>query len=390
MITQKRVIDTNIMKDLRDSNSQNNNLVWDIGEESSYKLSKLGSIIMYVNQFVSKRYFWYIFALGILLCIFSYAPSILTLFGLGPRPDWELAYYVALYRVVFVLGATIASWRFGTTVGIITCTVFTLLIFSPLVFGLPVRNIWLEIGLFILGILVSLVFGRLGNMQKLLAENARELQTKATTLKIEVAERKKAEKELRTLSLHAIESLVAALEAKDKYTAGHSRRVTDIAVIIGNKMGLSLQELEDLRCSSLLHDVGKIGVDHHIQNKPGSLTPVEYEQIMLHVSAGANIVRPIVNKRIVELIEHHHDRYDGSGLNQALYGDNIPLGARIIAVADAFDAMTSDRPYRSAMTREEAINEILHCAGTQFDPIVVNTFLNIPLHELNWAPAIES
>ena len=388
MLTRKRFINTNIMKEYQGTHLQNDDNIRNAGGESTYRFSKLEPIVIRMTQLYNERYVWYLLALGILLCIFSYAPSILASFGLGPRPDWELGYYIAFYRLVFVLGVTIAAWRFGIMAGVITCTVFTLLIFSPLLFGIPLQNIWIEMGLFILGVLVSLVFGRLGNMQRLLAENTRELQKQATTLKLEVAERKKTEKDLRTLSFHAIESLVSALEAKDKYTAGHSRRVTDIAVIIGNKMGLSLRDLEDLRCSSLLHDIGKIGVEHNIQNKPGLLTPIEYEQIMLHVSAGANIVRPIVNRRVVELIEHHHDRYDGKGLYQVTSYENIPLGARIIAVADAFDAMTSDRPYRPAMTRKEAINEIRRCSGTQFDPIVVDTFLNIPLNELVWATEV--
>jgi putative two-component system response regulator len=181
--------------------------------------------------------------------------------------------------------------------------------------------------------------------------------------------------EIRKLFLGAIEALVSALEAKDKYTGGHSRRVTEIALAIGNELGLSAQDMEDLRWGSLLHDIGKIAIDQVIQNKPGKLTPEEYEHIMIHAHAGADIVRSVVNEKITEMIEHHHDHYDGSGLHQAISGDDIPLGARIMAVADAFDAMISDRPYRSAMSVAEAIDEINRCADTQFDPIVVTAFL---------------
>ena len=182
--------------------------------------------------------------------------------------------------------------------------------------------------------------------------------------------------QIRKIFLGAIEALVSALEAKDRYTGGHSRRVTEIALALGNKLGLSARDMEDLRWGSLLHDIGKIAVDPAIQNKPGKLTPDEYRHVMTHVRAGADIVRPIANAKIVEIIEHHHDRYDGSGLHQVVAGDDIPLGARILAVADAFDAMMSDRPYRSAMSITDIVEEIKRCAGTQFDPVIVAAFLN--------------
>jgi putative two-component system response regulator len=168
---------------------------------------------------------------------------------------------------------------------------------------------------------------------------------------------------------------VSALEAKDKYTAGHSRRTTEIALAIGDELGLSANDMEDLHWGSLLHDVGKIAVDQLIQNKPGKLTHEEYEHMMIHGHLGACIVKPVVNDKVVEIVEHHHDHYDGKGLHQAVAGENIPLGARILAVADAFDAMTSDRPYRSAMSVKEALDEIRRCSGTQFDPVVTKAFL---------------
>jgi putative two-component system response regulator len=186
-------------------------------------------------------------------------------------------------------------------------------------------------------------------------------------------------RELQKLFIDAIESLVSALEAKDKYTAGHSRRVTKIAVDSGRVLGLNDEELENLRWSALLHDIGKIGIDSSVQNKPGMLTPTEYDYILTHCNIGPGIVEPLVNEKIVEVIRHHHDSYDGSGLNQKVRGEEIPLGARILAVADSFDAMTSDRPYRPAMTAGKAVAEIKKCAGTQFDPVVVKAFLKISL-----------
>ena len=183
--------------------------------------------------------------------------------------------------------------------------------------------------------------------------------------------------EIRKLSLGAIESLVFAIEAKDRYTGGHSRRVTKIALALGRELGLSADELEDLRWGSLLHDVGKIAVDPSIHNKPGRLTQEEYEHIMIHAHVGAGIVQPVVNDRVVQMIEHHHDHYNGGGLLQVAAGNEIPLAARILAVADAFDAMTSERPYRSAMSIKEATDEIERCVGAQFDPAVVTALLKV-------------
>ena len=211
----------------------------------------------------------------------------------------------------------------------------------------------------------------------------RALEKRSIRLKIKEYQQYLEEKieeqtgEIRKLFLGAIEALASALEAKDHYTGGHSRRVTEIALAIGTELGLSAKDMEDLRWGSLLHDVGKIAVDQHIQNKPGGLTSEEYEHIMIHAHVGADIVRPLVNKEIVEIIEHHHDYYDGSGHNQVVVGTDIPLGARILTVADAFDALTSNRPYRPAMSKVKALDEIQRCMKTQFDPVVINAFLRI-------------
>lgn len=181
-------------------------------------------------------------------------------------------------------------------------------------------------------------------------------------------------KEIRKLFMNSIEALVYALEAKDKYTAGHSRRVANIALSVGGELGLSQDELDDLRWGALLHDVGKIAIDPSIQNKPGRLTPGEYKHMMTHALVGVGIVKPVASQAVIEIIAHHHDHYDGTGLDQTTKGEEIPLGARIVAVADSFDAMTSDRPYRVAMSTNQAMAEIERCTGTQFDPVVAISF----------------
>ena len=183
--------------------------------------------------------------------------------------------------------------------------------------------------------------------------------------------------EPRQLFLGAIETLVKTLEDCDIYTRDHSQAVAEIAVILGKQMKLSPEDLDDLRWAALLHDVGKIAVDPDILNKPSELTSTEYRHIMTHAIIGPNLVRPFVNDSVVEIISHHHDHFDGGGLDQTLRGKDIPLGARIVALADAYQAMVSDRPYRKALSRLDAIEEIQWYSGTQFDPIVANMMINI-------------
>lgn len=180
----------------------------------------------------------------------------------------------------------------------------------------------------------------------------------------------------RQLFLGTIETLIKTLEACDSYTKDHSQAVAEIAVNLGRQMKLTHEELEDLHWAALLHDVGKIAVDPDILNKPTELTSSEYRHIMTHAIVGPNLVKPFVNKRVVEIISHHHDHFDGGGLSQTTKGKDIPLGARIIALADAYQAMISDRPYRKALSRLDAIEEIQWYSGTQFDPIIANNMIN--------------
>jgi putative nucleotidyltransferase with HDIG domain len=175
------------------------------------------------------------------------------------------------------------------------------------------------------------------------------------------------------LFLGSIRMLAAAIDEKDPYTRGHSGRVAKYSILIAQQLGLQSEELEKIRISALLHDVGKIGVDDRVLKKPGALTAEEYELMKQHPSKGANIMRPVAQlKEMLPGIELHHEHVDGGGYPHGLRGDDIPLMARIIAVADTLDAMTTNRPYQSAMDLEFAINRILSLANTKFDPAVVD------------------
>lgn len=178
--------------------------------------------------------------------------------------------------------------------------------------------------------------------------------------------------------LETIRALAAAIDAKDSYTHGHSRRVTDLSVGIAQEMNLLRHEVDTIRHAALLHDVGKIGISEQILLKPGRLTDEEFETIKTHPHIGAGILNSIeFLKNVCLIIEHHHERFDGKGYPANLKGDEIPLGARIIMVADSFDAITSSRPYRKPLSFAEAALEVNRCSGTQFDPIVVKHFMNL-------------
>lgn len=169
-----------------------------------------------------------------------------------------------------------------------------------------------------------------------------------------------------------IESLVTALEAKDIYTSGHSSRVADMSYELSKGLGIKGDELEDIHIAAHLHDIGKIGVPDRVLNKNGKLLPHEWEYIKMHPSIGFNILRKSNKlKSISKIVLYHHERWDGRGYPEGISGLNIPLGSRIIAVCDSIDAMTSDRPYRKAMSFQECINEIIINKGLMFDPVIV-------------------
>jgi putative nucleotidyltransferase with HDIG domain len=166
--------------------------------------------------------------------------------------------------------------------------------------------------------------------------------------------------------------LATAIDEKDPYTRGHSGRVAKYSTLIGRELGLSPEELDKLRVAALLHDVGKIGVEDRVLKKPGALTPEEFDLMKQHTVKGANIMRPVSQlKEMLPGIELHHEHIDGRGYPYGLQGQQIPLMARIIGVADTLDAMTTNRPYQSAMDIEFALNRIKSLTGSKFDTVVV-------------------
>jgi len=182
----------------------------------------------------------------------------------------------------------------------------------------------------------------------------------------------------RSLFLSTVKSLASAIDAKDEYTRHHSTRVTDFSMKIAAKMGFSEKEIGDLELAALLHDVGKIAVPESILNKPGKLTKEEFEVIKEHPVRGEAILSPVIElKEISRVVRAHHERYDGTGYPDRLKGREIPLGARIMTIADTYDSITSERPYRKAASHRYAMKEIIACSGTQFDPEVVEHFLEI-------------
>jgi HD-GYP domain-containing protein (c-di-GMP phosphodiesterase class II) len=203
-------------------------------------------------------------------------------------------------------------------------------------------------------------------------ELAQTFNTMSDDLEQFVDDLKKAAQENRTLFLNAIQMLAGAVDEKDPYTRGHSDRVTRYSVLIATEMGLKEEDVEKIRVSAQLHDVGKIGIEDRILKKPGALTPEEFEIMKTHTTKGAAILRPVEALRdMLPGIELHHESLDGRGYPYGLKGDQIPLMPRIIMVADTFDAMTTNRPYQAAMDPEYVIRIINSLAATKFDPTVV-------------------
>jgi putative nucleotidyltransferase with HDIG domain len=206
-----------------------------------------------------------------------------------------------------------------------------------------------------------------------ISELAENFNLMASDIEEYIERLKEAAEENRELFIGSIRMLAAAIDEKDPYTRGHSGRVAKYSTIIAQELKMSAEELDKLKISALLHDVGKIGVDDRVLKKPGSLTPEEFEIMKTHTTKGANIMRPVSQlKDMLPGIELHHEHLDGRGYPYGLSGPQIPLMARIIAVADTLDAMTTNRPYQSAMDIDYALGRIKALTGSKFDQSVVN------------------
>jgi putative nucleotidyltransferase with HDIG domain len=199
--------------------------------------------------------------------------------------------------------------------------------------------------------------------------------------------------EIRETFLGALMSLAEALDAKDSYTNGHSKRVTEVAVTLCQELGLASEAIDKIRFAGLVHDIGKIGVPEEILLKPGKLTDEEFDRIKEHSAAGEKILKPIIrDQEILAIVRYHHERYSGGGYPDGKMKEDIPLGARIMAVADAYDAMTSSRPYREALSPEKARSQLMANRGSQFDPEIVDVFIKaegkMPFCPLSGSPSL--
>jgi putative nucleotidyltransferase with HDIG domain len=184
--------------------------------------------------------------------------------------------------------------------------------------------------------------------------------------------------DLNALYLSTIEALAQAIDAKDHCTHGHIRRVQLYAGRLARELGMTHQECQAIDAAALLHDMGKIGVPEHLLNKPGKLTDAEYEKVKLHAALGADILSSIkFPYPVVPIVRHHHERWDGRGYPDGLSATDIPMGARILSVVDCFDALTTDRPYRSALSDDEAADLLTGERGKSYDPAVVDAFLRV-------------
>jgi len=183
---------------------------------------------------------------------------------------------------------------------------------------------------------------------------------------------------MRKVYLDTIRALAAAIDAKDPYTKGHSERVAETAVVLAQELNLSDKDIENIEYTALLHDIGKIGIKDKILSKKSSLTDQEFDKIKEHTVMGAKIIEPVdFLKDSYKAIYHHHEKYNGKGYPDGLKSEDIPLSARIIAVADAYDAMGSDRPYRKKLNMNKILKELKDQSGKQFDPEVVNALISV-------------
>jgi diguanylate cyclase (GGDEF)-like protein/putative nucleotidyltransferase with HDIG domain len=211
---------------------------------------------------------------------------------------------------------------------------------------------------------------------------ASKVEVSKKTLKGEFSDAK-------SMVLNTIYALAATVDAKDHYTYGHSKKVSKYALDIAEAIGYSEDKKSIIKTAGLLHDIGKIGVSDKILGKKSNLNEEEWEPIHSHPDMGVSIIKNVESlKDCLPAIQYHHERYDGRGYPTGLRGENIPLDARILCVADSYDAMTSQRPYRRTITEEEALAELINCSGTQFDPNIVLIFVKLMKKNLNLGTAL--
>jgi HD-GYP domain-containing protein (c-di-GMP phosphodiesterase class II) len=216
-----------------------------------------------------------------------------------------------------------------------------------------------------------------------IGELAHSFNVMADEIEEQIRKLKRAARENHELFMDTIRAMAQAIDAKDPYTRGHSMRVNRYSVILAKELGLKGAQLREIHVSSLMHDVGKIGIHDAILQKPGKLTAEEFEVMKTHTVLGANILAPIRKmKRIIPGLRWHHERMNGQGYPDGLSGDQIPLMARIIAIADTFDAVTTHRPYQDTMTFDEALKVLERLKGDALDEKIVDAFMNAYAHGL--------
>jgi putative nucleotidyltransferase with HDIG domain len=264
-----------------------------------------------------------------------------------------------LYYLPVVLGAYLLGRRRGVFAGILSCTiVFGMALMNDRQFaghGIGGMQRWLDLGTWACVLLLTAYV--VGTLYEERAEQVRDLED----------------------AYHGIlEILPRLIDAVDHQTENHSRRVADYAVEVARTLGLAETEVEDVRVGALLHDIGKVDISAEVLRKAAALTPGELAEMQRHVETGERMVRSMggILRHVIPMVAFHHERWDGMGY-KGLKAENIPIGARIIAVADTYDAIVCDRPYRKGRTCEEALHILREGSGRQFDPRVVGVFLDL-------------
>jgi putative nucleotidyltransferase with HDIG domain len=273
--------------------------------------------------------------------------------GISPAAAW-------LERLAWLLPHNVAA---GAAAGLFIVAERSLGATALLVFLLPLAMAWLAQRQYV---------ERSRTSVAALRRSHSELAATNEQLRSALQENEQLLEDTRRAYLSTITSLARTIEAKDPYTGDHTERVAEYAMMLARRLGFSDEALEAVKVGAAVHDIGKIGIPDRILLKPGGLEPNEIEDMRRHPEISSYILDELELPRIVrDMARHHHERYDGKGYPDGLAGRNIPLAARILSVADAFDAMTSDRPYRPALSEREAAQEIRRHGGTQFCPAVV-------------------